>query len=59
MSVALGYATTGTSSAMVVTGPGPGGGPDIETFSPTGTRLSGFFAYDPGFTGGVFVASVS
>jgi len=44
----------------IVTAPGPGGGPHIRAFNgATGAQLPGaigsFFAYDPGFTGGVFV----
>jgi hypothetical protein len=37
----------------VITGAGPGGGPHVKTFGMT-TDLS-FFAFDPAFTGGVFV----
>jgi hypothetical protein len=37
--------------------PGPGGGPDIRIFDGTTGKLVGqFSAYDPFFTGGVFVA---
>ncbi|MDB5308153.1 MAG: hlyA 3 [Gemmataceae bacterium] len=51
--------TSGT--ADIVTAPGSGGGPDVRTFRlPPGlgtpTQVGGFFAYDPSFTGGVFVA---
>src|SRR5262249_51470211 len=37
-------------------GAGPGGGPDIEVYGADGSHLYGFFAYDPGFRGGVRVA---
>jgi hypothetical protein len=46
--------------AEVITGPGAGGGPNVRIFNGlTGTLLpnatDSFFAYDPTFTGGVFV----
>ena len=40
----------------IAVGAGPGGGPDVRTFTPTGGLLSAFFAYDQGFHGGVKVA---
>src|SRR5205823_11985051 len=41
-----------------VTTTGKGGGPDVKVFDGrTGSPLLSFFAYDPNFTGGVFVAS--
>lgn len=41
----------------IVTGPGPGGGPNIRGFAPflTNRDTLNFFAFDPTFTGGVFV----
>ena len=43
----------------IVTGPGPGGGPDIRTFQFEGGNPDHeFMAYDPAFTGGVFVAGL-
>jgi hypothetical protein len=40
----------------VITGAGPGGGPHVRVWSGVdGTELTGFFAYAPAFTGGVFV----
>ena len=41
----------------IVTGPGPGGGPDVEVFTPQGSSYGGFFAYSGSFTGGVSVAA--
>jgi hypothetical protein len=43
-------------SGDVLTAPGLSGGPDVEIFDGLTTNLiDGFFAYDPRFTGGVFV----
>ncbi len=50
----------GDGRAEVITGAGPGGGPQVASFSVVGgvvmTQELSFFAYDPSFTGGVFVA---
>jgi hypothetical protein len=41
----------------ILTGPGPGGGPDIRGYDgATGAMLSAFLAFDPAFVGGVYVA---
>jgi hypothetical protein len=46
----------GDGSADIVTGPGEGGGPHVRAFAAnTGKVIRDFFAYDPGFRGGVFV----
>ncbi len=50
--------TNGDGAADVITAPGPGGGPDIRVFdSRSGLLLRQFFAFDPAFTGGCFVAA--
>lgn len=42
----------------IITSPGPGGGPHVRVFSGNGGgEITGFMAYDPSFTGGVYVAS--
>jgi len=42
----------------IVTGAGPGGGPHVRAFTLGGSSTNlGFFPYDAGFTGGVFVAA--
>src|SRR5207248_1900254 len=50
----------GDGRAEIVTGPGPGGGPHIEVWGATGAAPQpvlkrSLFAFDPTFTGGVFV----
>jgi hypothetical protein len=40
----------------IITGTGVGGGPHVRVWNGVdGTEIVGFFPYDPGFTGGVFV----
>ncbi|QGJ71066.1 Hypothetical protein PBC10988_27690 [Planctomycetales bacterium 10988] len=53
---------TGDGKAEIITSPGPGGGPRVRVFDgSSGDPMLGsngdFFAYNPGFLGGLFVAS--
>jgi hypothetical protein len=42
----------------IVTGAGPGGGPQVKVFNASDLRvLSSYFAFDPTYTGGVYVAA--
>jgi hypothetical protein len=47
----------GDGRGDIVTGAGFGGGPHVQVFSPTAGLIRSFFAFDPGFRGGVFVAA--
>ena len=50
--------TNGGAVGEIITAPGLGGGPHIKVIdSATGAVNAEFMAYDPSFTGGVFVAS--
>src|SRR5215204_1445602 len=49
---------TGDGKPDVIAGAGPGGGPHVKVFDgATGAEVRSFFAYDQGFSGGVFVAA--
>jgi hypothetical protein len=48
----------GDDVADIITGAGPSGGPHVEVFNgATGALSQSFYAYDPAFTGGVYVAA--
>jgi hypothetical protein len=50
----------GDGFADIITGAGPGGGPEVRVFSgKDGSALQSFFAYSPAFTGGVRVAYIA
>jgi hypothetical protein len=41
----------------IICGAGPGGGSDVAVYNGSGTLLDSFLAFDPHFTGGVYVAA--
>jgi hypothetical protein len=46
-----------STSADIITGAGIGGGPNISTFNSLNQPFPlNFFAFDPSFAGGIFVA---
>ena len=48
----------GDGVADIITGAGPGGGPHVRAFDGSCEgNISDFFAYDPAFTGGIYVAA--
>jgi hypothetical protein len=50
----------GSGQASIIVAPGAGGGPHVRVFKLVGgalTETAGFFAYNAGFTGGVYVAA--
>lgn len=48
---------TGDGISDIVTAPGPGGGPDIHVYDgQAGKLVKQFFAFNPGFAGGCYVA---
>ena len=55
--VAAGVLSSG-GAVQIITGAGPGGGPNVKEFAGTGAELASFFAYNQAFTGGVTVGIV-
>ncbi len=50
------FISASTGRADILAGAGPGGGPQVTAFDGVSlAALDSFFAFDPGFTGGVFV----
>ncbi len=50
-------AYTLSGQGAILTGPGPGGGPQVTVYDGASLAvLDSFFAYDPTFTGGLYVA---
>jgi hypothetical protein len=48
----------GDGKADIITGAGPGGGPQVKAFSgANGSVLQSFYAYNPAFLGGVYVGT--
>jgi len=48
----------GDGAADVIAAAGPGGGPAVRVFDgTTGNQIASFYAFEPGFTGGVYVAA--
>jgi photosystem II stability/assembly factor-like uncharacterized protein len=55
--VRVGVIIDGQGNADIITGSGPGGGPLLRIFSGTSdAQIDQFFAYDPNFSAGFFVA---
>jgi hypothetical protein len=53
--VRVGVGSAG-GEAVVLTGPGPGGGPNLKLIDPaTGQVLVSTFAFEPDFLGGLYV----
>jgi len=49
--------TDGDKNAEIVTGAGPGGGPQVRVFDPDGKVLSQFFAFEENNRSGIFVTT--
>jgi FG-GAP-like repeat len=47
----------GNGTAEIVAGPGPGEPPVVRVFDESGQRKLSFYAFDPSYTGGIYVAA--
>ncbi len=47
----------GSGTADIIAGAGPGGPPLVRVFDAKGNRVASFYAFDPRYAGGVYVAS--
>lgn len=47
----------GNGTADIIAGAGPGGPPVVRIFEASGQRKLSFYAFDPAYTGGVYVAA--
>lgn len=58
--VAIHEADDSCCESELITGAGPGGGPHVKIFDgDTLVQMDSFFAYDVGFSGGVFVSGIT
>ncbi len=55
--IALGDVDIATAGQEIVTGAGPGGGPQVRVYSQAGVLVSQFFAFEKTFRGGIDVAA--
>jgi FG-GAP-like repeat/FG-GAP repeat len=55
--VGAGSGAPPATTPAIITALGSGAGPNVRVFGLQGSLLGSFFAYDPAFTGGVFVAA--
>ncbi|HTX87013.1 MAG TPA: FG-GAP-like repeat-containing protein, partial [Candidatus Nanoarchaeia archaeon] len=51
--------TDGDGLDEIITGAGPGGGPHVRIFDPSGIILQSYYAFDPTFSGGANVGTIA